>query len=101
MKLLHSALLALTIGVASVTSAQARDSFSVSINVGGHGHHAYPVTTHYVTPVHHRQVVYYQPRHVHYAPVHIQTYGHAPSYNYRAQTHRQPHRQHGHHGRHH
>ncbi|PKO47821.1 MAG: hypothetical protein CVU29_00040 [Betaproteobacteria bacterium HGW-Betaproteobacteria-22] len=102
MKLLHSALLAFTLGLAAATGAQARDSFSVTINAGGHGHHAYPVATHYVVPVHH-PAAYYQPHRVHYAPVHVQTYRYAPKHNFRAQRHYQ-HHYHQHqqrHGRHH
>ena len=38
MKIFHSAVLVLAIGAASISSVQARDSFSIGINVGGHGY---------------------------------------------------------------
>lgn len=58
MKIFHSAILALAIGAACVSSAQARDSFSLGINVGGYG---YPPPVYYAPPVtfYNPPVVYY------------------------------------------
>ncbi len=80
MKTFHSVVLALAIGAASITSAQARDSFSLGINVGGYGYapppvyYAAPPVVYYERPVvyYERPVVYYQP-----AP---RYYGYGPSY---------------------
>ncbi len=69
MKIIHSAILALTIGAATMTSAQARDSFSFGLNIGG-----YPPPVYYAPPVvyYNEPVVYYQPvpRYYSYAPYH-------------------------------
>jgi hypothetical protein len=96
MKLIHSAILALTIGVASITSVQARDSFSLGINIGGYGYA--PPVAYYPQPVYYSEpVVYYRP-----APVY---YGYAPTVvsfgyqNYGGHHYRGHHRgHHGHHG---
>ncbi len=57
MKIFHSAILALAIGAASITSAQARDSFSFGLNIGG-----YPPPVYYAPPV-----TYYNPPVVYYS----------------------------------
>lgn len=78
MKVLRSFVLALAIGATSLTSAHAGDSFSIGINVGNHGHHAYPVSSHRVISHHVApQVVYYSEPVVYhrFAP---QAYRHAP-----------------------
>jgi hypothetical protein len=64
MKIIHSAVLALAISAAAVSSAQARDSFSLGINVGGYGYP--PPVVYYNEPV-----VYYSaaPRYYSYEPV--------------------------------
>jgi hypothetical protein len=70
MKLIHSTVLALVIGVAAVSSAQARDSFSLGINVGGYGY-APPPVVYYPAPVYYSEpVTYYRaaPRYYGYAP---------------------------------
>jgi hypothetical protein len=59
MKTFHSAILALAIGAACVTSAQARDSFSLGINIGGYG---YPPPVFYAPPI-----TYYNPPVVYYS----------------------------------
>jgi hypothetical protein len=59
MKIFHSAILALAIGAACVTSAQARDSFSLGINIGGYG---YPPPVYYAQPI-----TYYNPPVVYYS----------------------------------
>jgi len=69
MKILRSAVLALTIGVACISSAQARDSFSFGLNIGGYG---YPPPVYYAPPVtyYNPPVVYYSaaPRYYNYEP---------------------------------
>ena len=52
MKIFRSAIVALVVGVASISSAVARDSFNIGINVGGYG---YPQAQYYAGP----PVVYY------------------------------------------
>ena len=58
MKIFHSAILALAIGAASFTSAQARDSYSFGFNIGG----GYPPPVYYAPPV-----TYYNPPVVYYS----------------------------------
>jgi hypothetical protein len=65
MKILNSAILALTLGVASVTSAQAHDSFSFGLNIGGYP----PPVTFYSPPV-----VYYSSTPYYYSPQPVVTY---------------------------
>ena len=78
-KTFHSVVLALAIGAASITSAQARDSFSLGINIGGYGYA--PPPAYYAAPpvvYYERPVVYYQPAPRYYG------YGHsyAPTISY-------------------
>lgn len=73
MKTFHSVVLALAIGAVSITSAQARDSFSLGINIGGYGYAPPPV--YYAAP----PVVYYERPVVYYQPV-PHYYGYGPSY---------------------
>jgi hypothetical protein len=66
MKIMHSALLAFSIGAASISNVQAQDSFSLGINVGGYGYAPpvvyYPAPVYYSEPVvYYREPVYYQP----------------------------------------
>ena len=69
MKLLRSAVVALAIGVASISTASARDSFSLGVNIGGYGYappvayYPAPPVVYYSQPVYYRapQPVYYQP----------------------------------------
>ena len=86
MKIIHSTILALAIGAASITGAQAHDSFSFGINVGA------PPVVFYNPPI-----VYYSdlPRYYSYPPV--------VSYQYYDQGRHDYHRgwgheEHGHHG---
>lgn len=74
--------MALAIGVVALSSTQARDSVSLSINIGGSGYYANPVVTHYVAS----QVVYYSTRRVY----------HATAYAYPAVVHRSGHYYSGH-----
>ena len=87
MKIIHSAILALAIGAASVSSAQARDSFSLGINVGGYGHNYYPAppVAYYPAPAYYSEPVVYYREPVYYSqPVTYyrsapRYYGYAPS----------------------
>lgn len=72
MKLIHSVVLALAIGAATVSTAQARDSFSLGINIGGYGY-APPPVVYYPAPVYYSEPVYYRPAPRHYG------YGYAPT----------------------
>jgi hypothetical protein len=53
----YQVLMALTLGVAASTSAQAHDSFSIGFNLGGPGYYAAPPATYYAPP----PVAYYRP----------------------------------------
>ncbi len=73
MKILHATMLALAIGAASISSAQARDSFSLGINIGGYGYAPpvayYPQPVYYSQPVYYAEPVYYRPApRAYYAP---------------------------------
>ncbi len=70
MKIIHSTILALAIGAASITSAQAHDSFSFGLNIGSYGY-APPPVVYYPAPVYYSEPVYYQsePRYYSYAPL--------------------------------
>ena len=60
MKILHTTILALAIGAASISSAQARDSFSLGVNIGGYGYA--PPVVYYPAPVYYSEpVTYYRP----------------------------------------
>jgi hypothetical protein len=69
MKLLRSTVIALAIGVASISTASARDSFSLGVNIGGYGYappvayYPAPPVVYYSQPIYYRapQPVYYQP----------------------------------------
>lgn len=77
MKIFHSAILALAIGAASFTSAQARDSFSFGLNIGG----GYPPPVYYAPPV-----TYYNPSVVYYSAspgYYANNYNSAPVVRYR------------------
>lgn len=60
MKILSSTVAALAIVAASASSAYARDSFSLGINVGGYGY-APPPTVYYSQPIYYSEPVYYRP----------------------------------------
>ena len=75
MKLIHAAMLALAISATAVSTAQARDSYTIGVNVGGFGYAPpvayHPAPVYYAEPiVYHRPVRYYQPapRYYGYAP---------------------------------
>ena len=78
MKLIHSAVLALAIGAASISSVQARDSFSLGINVGGYGYA--PPVAYYPAPVYYSEPVYYSAPVTYYRPApRYYGYGYAPT----------------------
>ena len=99
MKLIHSAILVLAIGAATVSTAQARDSFSLGINVGGYGYA--PPVAYYPQPVYYSEPVYYSQPVTYYRPA-PRYYGYAPTVvsfgyqNYGGHHYRGHHR--GHHG---
>ncbi|WP_036302170.1 hypothetical protein [Methylotenera sp. L2L1] len=97
MKVLRSLLVALVIGIATLSSAQARDSVSLAINIGGPGYYAYPAVTYYAAP----PVVYYPTRRVYYAEPYAYQYYPATVYGsgyyYSGHRHHRYHRGHGHH----
>ena len=103
MKFIHSAVLALAIGAAAVSTAQARDSFSLGINVGGYGYA--PPVAYYPAPVYYSEPVYYSQPVTYYRPA-PRYYGYAPSvvsfgyHNYGGHHYRGHDRGHhrGHHG---
>ena len=77
MKILHTTILALAIGAAAISSAQARDSFSLGINVGGYGYA--PPVVYYPQPVYYSEpVVYYSEPVRYYLPA-PRYYGYAPT----------------------
>lgn len=83
MKIMHSAILVLAISAASISSAVARDSFNIGINVGGYG---YPYAQYYAGP----PVVYYgAPPVVYYRPA-PPVYSYAPSGFYGYQSFARP-----------
>lgn len=98
MKLIRSLMIGLAVFAASLTAAQAHDSFNIGINIGGYGYGAYPAVTYRAVP----DVVYYESPRVYYpaayayydAPVvvHRDVYYGAPRYRFEGR---------GHHGRHH
>ena len=91
MKILRSLLTVLVIGAVTLSTANARDSFSIGINVGGHDHGYYEPIRYYSAPH-----VVYEPTAYYYEPV--RTYYHAPLVSYR--YYGGGHHYNGHHARH-
>lgn len=90
MKLLRSFAIAIAVGVASISAAQAGDSFSIGINIGDGYHGGYPqhhVISHHVAPqaVYYQPVAYYYdaPRVYRHAPVVVERYYHGESRHHR------------------
>lgn len=83
-KTFHSVVLALAIGAASITSANAHDSFNVGINIGGYGYA--PPAVYYAPPVYFASPIYHAPAPVvYYHPSQrFSGYGHhfAPAVSY-------------------
>ncbi len=92
MKFLRTLLTVLAIGAVSISTANARDSFSLGINIGGHDHGYYEPIRYYSAPP-----VVYAPTAYYYEPV--RSYYHAPivSYQYYSGG---GHRYNGHNARH-
>ena len=76
MKLIHSVVFALAIGAATVSTAQARDSFSLGINIGGYGYA--PPVAYYPAPIYYSEPVYYAEPVTYYRPA-PRYYGYAPT----------------------
>ena len=76
MKMLRSLMIALALG-ATVSVAQAHDSFNIGISLGGHGYYGAPAVTYHAVP----QVVYYNAPRVYYPAPHA--YYRAPVIGYR------------------
>ena len=111
MKVLRSIVLALAVGAAAVSTAQAHDSFSVGVNIGGYGPQAYPVVAYQTAPhvvYHQAPRAYYPARYAYYgAPVavHRDVYYGGPRHHFRGHEHYRGYVQHGgyghgHHGGH-
>lgn len=85
-KTFRSVALALAIGAVSITSANAHDSFSFGINIGGAGFAPpavfYAPPVYYASPIYHAPapVVYYHPAHQYYGVG--QRFAPAVSYHY-------------------
>lgn len=77
MKFLRSVFIVLAIGAVTISTANARDSFSIGINVGGFGNGYYEPVRYYSPP----PVVYYGAPAYYYEPVH--SYYQAPIVSYR------------------
>lgn len=72
MKILKALLATIAIGMASITTANAHDSFHLGINLGGYGYAPPPVTYYYPGPstYYYGGPAYYgPPRVIRYAPV--------------------------------
>jgi hypothetical protein len=87
MKILHTTILALAIGVAAISSAQARDSFSFGLSIGNYGYAPpvayYPQPVYYSQPVYYAEPVYYRPApRAYYAPA-VVTFGYQNYGGYR------------------
>ena len=76
MKLLRCLVIALALG-ASLSTAQARDSFNIGINIGGYLPYAYPAMSYHAAP----PIIYYDAPRVYYPAPHV--YHHAPVIVYR------------------
>ncbi len=94
MKLLRVFLVTIALS-ATVSTAQAHDSFHIGINIGGFAPYGYPAVGYHVAP----PVVYHAPRIYHPAPVivHRDVFYGAPRYYHPAPR---PHSFYGHHGGH-
>ena len=95
MNTLRSLLTVLAIGAVTLSAANARDSYSIGINVGGHGDgygHGYHEPIRYYSAPH----VVYEPTTYYYEPV--RSYYHAPVVSYR--YYGGGHHYNGHHARH-
>ena len=96
MKILRSLIAVLAIGVAAMSTANARDSFSLGISIGGHSHVYDEPVRYYSAP----PVVYYAAPTYYYEPV--RSYYHSPivSFGFHSGGDRYYRGHHGHHARH-
>lgn len=100
MKIVRSMIIVLVTGAACISTANARDSFSLGINIGGYGY-APPPVVYYPAPA----VVYYDEPAVYYRPA-PRYYSYAPAVvsfgyqNYGGYGYRDHHRGWGHHDGH-
>lgn len=109
MKILHSTILALTICAASLSSAYARDSFSIGVNIGGYDYptspvgysQGYAIGYSQAPSVIYPQTIYYGAPRVYYQPTQIIRYTPVVSYRYQGAGHRDHHRGWSHGGRDH
>lgn len=68
MKIVKMLIASVALSGALATTAQARDSFSIGINIGGHDHHSrHTLRTHRHAPVYYGHY-YSEPRVIYYAP---------------------------------
>lgn len=101
MNILKTAVLTIALTAAAATTAHARDSFSIGINIGGHGYAPHSIVTHRHVPHYYGPpTVYYSaPRVVYYdAPV---RYRHYQPYAYGGSYYGNGHHNYKHHGNHH
>lgn len=78
---------------AMATTAQARDSFSIGINIGGHDHYArHSLRTHRHVPTYYSHHYDYRPSVVYYAPrVHYRHFSHRSNRHHSVRGHRNKH----------
>ncbi|WP_232415356.1 MULTISPECIES: hypothetical protein [Methylotenera] len=96
MKTLRSLLVVLALSAAAITSASARDSFSIGINVGGPGYYAPPVRYYSAPPVIYAPNAYYaQPYYSAPRVVYPSPYYYAPSASFGYQYFNNGHRDNG------
>jgi hypothetical protein len=79
MKVLKTIIATVALSAAFMTTAHARDSFSIGVNIGTHGHHhgyvdRHTVITHRHAPIYHGY--YHAPRVVYYEPSRYRYYDH-------------------------
>lgn len=101
MNLLKTVALTIALTAATATTAHARDSFNIGINIGGYGYAPHSIVTHrYVPRYYGPPTVYYSaPRVVYYdAPV---RYRHFQPYAYGGGYYGNGHHNYKHHGNHH
>jgi hypothetical protein len=82
MKILHSLFAVLAISAVAISTANARDSFSIGVNIGGYGYAPpvayYPQPVYYSEPVYYAEPVYYSRPVTYYHPA-PRYYGYAPT----------------------
>ncbi len=77
MKIVKLLIATVALSGALATTAHARDSFSIGINIGSHDHHRHTIRTHRHAPTYYGHYYYSEPRVIYYAPrVHYRYRGH-------------------------